>query len=456
MNRLAIRIFLSISSLLLFVGLVNGQHKTADKRAKNNRAALARTVCLPAQITASKTLLCANESSELRSNILPTYRYRWFKDGAVIVGETTYLLTINTPGTYRLEVTNTADLNCVQTSDVVIGQSSLRNLSILPIKGQVACEGSLLVAAIDAGTANPASSGLTYNWQRNGFTIPGNSPTLRANVPGIYTTFVLDANCAVSSGPVEVFPTPKPVFPAVPPICANATEQVTLSATPANGIFSGKETQNGQFKPKLAGSGQHTLTYSVTSAQGCPAQIDQTIRVIDVPQPDLGPNQTIIAGTRVVLQGPPGPALSYIWDPISGLLTDPAAPTGSNRLNLPRVVAQPDATTTYRLTVSEDSQCPLSSSMTITVLPGLFFSSAFTPNGDGTNDVWVIRGAEAFPLCSVRIYNRWGELIVDQSPYDQPWDGRVRGERVAPGPYRYVISPAPFLPDRAGTLMVLE
>ena len=339
---------------------------------------------------------------------------------------------------------------------MVIGQSSLRNLSILPIKGQVACEGSLLVAAIDAGTANPASSGLTYNWQRNGFTIPGNSPTLRANVPGIYTTFVLDANCAVSSGPVEVFPTPKPVFPAVPPICANATEQVTLNATPANGIFSGKETQNGQFKSKLAGSGQHTLTYSVTSAQGCPAQIDQTIRVIDVTQPDLGPNQTIIAGTRVVLQGPPGPTLSYIWDPINGLLTDPAAPTGSNRLNLPRVVAQPDATTTYRLTVSEDSQCPLSSSMTITVLPGLFFSSAFTPNGDGTNDVWVIRGAEAFPLCSVRIYNRWGELIVDQSPYDQPWDGRVRGERVAPRPHRYVISPAPFLPDRAGTLMVLE
>ncbi|RYF62504.1 MAG: gliding motility-associated C-terminal domain-containing protein, partial [Cytophagaceae bacterium] len=296
---------------------------------------------------------------------------------------------------------------------------------------------------------------LAYNWQLNGFSLPGNGPTIRTDQPGNYTVFVLDGDCEASAGPIEVFPKPKPLFPAIPAVCAGSVDALTLTATPSGGTFSGNGVQNGQFLPKLAGAGQHTVTYSVTSTKGCQADVSQPIQVISVPQPDLGANQTIIVGTQVALQGPAGPTLSYTWDPIAGILTNGVVDTGG-RLNMPRVTVQPEATTTYRLTVSEGGQCPLSSSVVITVLPGLFFPSAFTPNGDGQNDVWTIFGIEAFPLCSVRIYNRWGELILSESPYSQPWDGRVRGERVAPGPYRYVISPAPFLPERSGTLTVLE
>ncbi|NID10350.1 gliding motility-associated C-terminal domain-containing protein [Fibrivirga algicola] len=456
MQPITAAISLLISLLLLSFSLANGQSKPVRQRQKTSQPALARKACLPAQITASKTVLCTGETIDLRSNILPSYRYRWFKDGAVIVGETTYLLTIDMPGMYKLEVTNTADVNCVQTDEIVIRQSPLKKISILPLTQQVACEGSSLVAAIDAGTATPTTASLTYTWQRNGFALPGGGPTLLAGVPGVYTAFVLDADCAVSSAPVEVFATPKPTFSTVQPLC-NGVDPVTLSVTPAGGIFSGKGVQNGRFSPQLAGGGQHTITYSVTSTQGCPASVDQTIQVIDVPQPDLGPNQTIIVGSRVVLQGPVGPNLAYTWDPITSLLIDGSTMGGGgSRINLPQVTAKPNVTTTYHLTVSADSECPRSSSVTITVLPGLFYPSAFTPNGDGQNDVWAILGAEAFPLCSVRIYNRWGELIMSQSPYAHPWDGRVRGERVALGPYRYVISPAPFLPDRTGTLTVLD
>ncbi|MEZ0540868.1 gliding motility-associated C-terminal domain-containing protein [Fibrella arboris] len=449
------RISFVIGLLALFSSAVYAQRQ-ARSRVPGPVEAEAKKACLPAQITVSKTVLCAGESLDLRSNILPEYRYRWFKDGAVLVGESTYLLTIDMPGMYKLEVTNTALANCVQTTTVVIRQSPLRKLSLLPLTQQVPCEGEPLVAAIDVGSTNPASVSLTYHWQRNGFTLPQTSPTIRADAPGVYSVFVLDGDCEVSAGPLEVFTKPKPDFPVIPAICANSVDRVGLVATPAGGMFSGNGVQNGQFYPKLVGAGQQTVTYSVTNTNGCPALVNQTIDVISVPQPDLGPSQTIIAGTQVVLQGPSGPDLSYTWDPINGLLTEGNSAPSGGRLNLPRVIAQPVATTTYRLTVSQDSQCPLSSSVVITVLPGLFFPSAFTPNGDGQNDTWTLIGIEAFPLCSVRIYNRWGELILHESPYREPWDGRVRGERVAPGPYRYVISPAPFLPERAGTLTVLE
>lgn len=456
MRPFLLLIALLINLLLSFPGPVAAQSRSGRKLVKHGLVQLARKACLPAHITVSKTVLCQDESLDLRSNILPSYKYRWFIDGAILVGESTYLLTVDAPGTYKLEVTNTADVNCVQTDEVIIRQSPLKKITLLPLTQGVACQGGSLVAAIDGGTTSPASVSLVYNWQRNGFTLPGTGPTIRADEPGNYTVFVVDADCVVNAGPLPVFDKPTPVFPAIPPVCTGSVEQLALTATPGGGTFGGDNIQNGQFMVKLAGAGQHTVTYSVTNAQGCAAAVDQTIRVIRVPQPDLGPSQTIVAGAQVTLQGPPGPNLTYTWDPIDGLLTGEASDTGGGRLNLPRVVAKPAATTTYHLTVSEDSDCPLSSSVLITVLPGLFFPSAFTPNGDGQNDVWTIIGIDAFPLCSVRLYNRWGELILHESPYSQPWDGRIRGERVAPGPYRYVISPGPSLPDRAGTLMVLE
>ncbi|MEZ0483148.1 gliding motility-associated C-terminal domain-containing protein [Fibrella aquatica] len=442
--------------LLVCLSLTTYGQRHARARTAKIGSRAAKKTCFPAEITASKTVLCTGETLDLRSNILPSYKYRWFKNGSVIVGETAYLLTVSTPGTYRLEVTNTATAGCVETDEVTIRQSNLNRLSILPLTQSAACEGEPLVAAIEAGTTEPVSGSLTYNWQRNGLSLPGNSPTIVASQPGFYSVFVLDADCEVSAGPVRVFAKPTPQFPVIPAVCAASVDQLTLTATPAGGVFSGIGVQNGQFFPGQAGNGTHTVTYSVTNTAGCQATVNQTVQVINVPQPDLGASQTIIAGMRVTLQGPTDPNLTYTWDPITGLLINGDPAPGDERLNLPRVTAQPNITTTYRLTVSQNGQCPLTSSVDIIVLPGLFFPTAFTPNGDGQNDVWALTGIEAYPSCSVKIYNRWGELIVNQSPYTQPWDGRVDGEAVAPGPYQYVISPAPFLPDRSGTLTVLR
>ncbi|MGF1637997.1 MAG: HYR domain-containing protein [Cyclobacteriaceae bacterium] len=74
---------------------------------------------------------------------------------------------------------------------------------------------------------------------------------------------------------------------------------------------------------------------------------------------------------------------------------------------------------------------------------------AFSPNGDGLNDTWVIPGIEQFPNNKVRILNRWGSVVYDVKGYDNNrivWDGAteisVTGSNgLSNGTYFYIIDP---------------
>lgn len=69
--------------------------------------------------------------------------------------------------------------------------------------------------------------------------------------------------------------------------------------------------------------------------------------------------------------------------------------------------------------------------------------TAFTPNNDGTNDVWTIAGLDnQFPKNRVKIYNRWGELLFESLPgtySSKPWDGTYKSSLLPVSTYYYVI-----------------
>tara|TARA_B110000046_G_scaffold64198_1_gene71691 strand:- start:8273 stop:12280 length:4008 start_codon:yes stop_codon:yes gene_type:complete len=76
--------------------------------------------------------------------------------------------------------------------------------------------------------------------------------------------------------------------------------------------------------------------------------------------------------------------------------------------------------------------------------PYEFIPSAFTPNGDGINDFWVVPGIEAFPKSELFIYNRWGDLVYESIPYENKWQGEsnkgtARGKKMGDGTYYYVL-----------------
>lgn len=68
----------------------------------------------------------------------------------------------------------------------------------------------------------------------------------------------------------------------------------------------------------------------------------------------------------------------------------------------------------------------------------IFMPGAFTPNGDGLNDVIRIRSRK-ITLERFSIFNRWGELVFETSDLGKTWDGSYKGEMIA-GTYVYMIS----------------
>jgi gliding motility-associated-like protein len=59
--------------------------------------------------------------------------------------------------------------------------------------------------------------------------------------------------------------------------------------------------------------------------------------------------------------------------------------------------------------------------------PAIFIPNAFTPNGDGENDVFFVRG-NGIDEMQLVIYNRWGEKVFESNSKDNGWDGRFNGE----------------------------
>jgi len=69
----------------------------------------------------------------------------------------------------------------------------------------------------------------------------------------------------------------------------------------------------------------------------------------------------------------------------------------------------------------------------------LFIPTTFTPNGDGKNDLFRVRG-DLFSLQQMKIYDQWGTLIYITDASKPDWDGKVNGESVQNGTYVYRIS----------------
>ncbi|WP_214072761.1 gliding motility-associated C-terminal domain-containing protein [Mucilaginibacter sp. dw_454] len=71
--------------------------------------------------------------------------------------------------------------------------------------------------------------------------------------------------------------------------------------------------------------------------------------------------------------------------------------------------------------------------------PSIVVNTAFTPNGDGINDTWIIKNIENFPKTEVQVYNRYGGSVFHSIGYPVPWNGRFNGADLAAGTYYYIV-----------------
>ncbi|QHV96822.1 T9SS type B sorting domain-containing protein [Spirosoma endbachense] len=396
----------------------------------------------PATINAPDTVLCPTRPLVLTANQQADFTYQWSAGHQEISGATNGTYTVNQAGQYRLKIYNSTT-NCISYDSILVTNGPLQKVMLAAQAGQMLCEGNDLVVT----TTNDGTSRLNYSWLRNNVTLPNTSQSIQHAPPGDYVVTVTDpTQCAITSASVHVNPRPHPLLDSLPPICGPTASVLPLSASPPGGTFSGPGVTGDRFDPAKAGVGQHLVHYSVTNSFGCLADTSRLLIVLRLPIVDLGPDQEVRAGGSVLLTGPTGPNLTYTWE------TDGLQPLSTSS----SLTVRPKKTAVYKVTVWTNGGCPVSDEILIDLLPGLFIPTAFSPNGDGLNDSWAFSGIGAFPACSVRIYNRWGELIYQASPYRQPWDGTYRGNPVGPGLYTFVVRPAPDQPEQTGTLTVLS
>jgi gliding motility-associated-like protein len=101
----------------------------------------------------------------------------------------------------------------------------------------------------------------------------------------------------------------------------------------------------------------------------------------------------------------------------------------------------PVATTTYNVVAAFSHGCAIYDSVVVNVIPSneLVFYNSFTPNGDGANDYFYIGNIGLYPNNTLQIYNRYGQLIYNETGYNNDWKGTSLGTDVPCGTYFYIL-----------------
>ena len=138
-------------------------------------------------------------------------------------------------------------------------------------------------------------------------------------------------------------------------------------------------------------------------------------------------------------------SLAYAWTPAAGM----ADATAINP------VVRPSLSTTYQLHVT-DGTCWDTATVRLTVVfrDAIDAPTAFSPDGDGVNDVWeIFPNAGIRELRHLRIYNRWGGLVYQREGLGDwragglplpAWDGTLSGEPVDPAVFVWTMEAEAF------------
>ncbi len=219
---------------------------------------------------------------------------------------------------------------------------------------------------------------------------------------------------------------------------------ITLTATPEGGTWSGNGVSGSNFNPSTAGAGTHNLVYNYTDPlNSCTYSDSISVSVSSVVITPMA-NVAIEPGTEYTLSadatsGLDG-ALSLTWtDNLGTVLDSLAAETP---------IVAPTATTTYTVTVTDEYGCSSTATQTLSIVTVALgnvaaMPSAFSPNGDGTHELFRIKGANIASI-EMTIFNRWGQQLyylntAQGGSISLGWDGKYEGKDMEIGVYVYYV-----------------
>ncbi len=197
-------------------------------------------------------------------------------------------------------------------------------------------------------------------------------------------------------------------------------------------------------------TGTFNVTLSVSNANGS-SNTSTVVVVHEEPLVFAGNDSSITIGTNGYLNAwatdTAGNIItggSYSWNP-TVLLTDP------NSQNT--TVNQPASTGNYTVTYTDQYGCVVTDDMWLFVDIALNIGvpSAFSPNGDGSNDFLFVRGEIVIESMNFTIFNRYGQMVFETTDIEEGWDGTHNGVELNPGVFVYYVN-VTFIDGSAGQI----
>ena len=280
------------------------------------------------------------------------------------------------------------------------------------------------LGTVDAFT-NTSLNANNYNWNfGDGQTSSGTNTTHTYSSPGTYTVslFISDNifNCKDTlKKKMEIFPNPQLTLSGKD-TCQNKLTQLNVSGgatytwSPAAGL-------NNPNSANPIATLSTTTIFSVTTnnIHGCVGSNTLQVNIIEPPTP-ISWDTSIVIGQTTMLPGYAGAGFNYTWTP-SDYLSCTAC------IN---PVASPTVEYIYSVQVSDNHGCfQRVNTYTVYIEPksSVDVPTAFTPNGDGVNDLINVDGWGIKKLIYFKVYNRWGEFLYETSDLKSGWDGYYKG-----------------------------
>ena len=242
------------------------------------------------------------------------------------------------------------------------------------------------------------------------------------------------------TGDVIVTTVPYPVANAGPPqsICYNTAAQMNASHDGLRFTWTPTSYLSDPLSLSPVSTPPRTTQYILSSydTKGCPKPGHDTLVITVMPKmnPFAGRDTMVIVGQPLLFAGSGG--VGYHWTPPTGL-DNPniSSPIGSYGKEIDSI--------RYKLIVSDAIGCKDSAFVKVTVFktkPSVFVPTAFTPNGDGRNDLVRPIAVGVKQINYFSIYNRWGQMVFKTTINGQGWDGCINGTLQSSNVFVWMVS----------------
>jgi gliding motility-associated-like protein len=401
-----------------------------------NKAAIS-IVVLPPSVAAGWTPppICVGDTIHLRHTLGPgaIHGGTWLTSAGSLNGDSLLILpSIGTTFTVSYAV-------CNDTVKHTLTVHALPAITVSPPTPTVCANGSVTL------TANGAS---TYTWAPATAlsAAVGSVVTANPTATSIYTVTGTSSVGCINTATTNLAIRPKPTITSVstPTVCSGNPATLSVTATPTNCTYTWASATGSYYADTTitytVGSPTVTTHYTVTAqnAYGCTSSKTTTLTVY--PLPGLTANSATVcagSGDSISVYG----ANTYTWQPSKGL----------NDTVGPHVFTNPTSNITYTVTGLSGNGCSNTIHVDVTVaadnsafcLTTIKVHNAFSPNGDGLNDVFTIDNITDYPENHVYIFNRWGQLLWNEAGYNNTnvaWYGKDSdGKALYAGTYYYII-----------------